>query len=68
MTREERLTLRDILHDFKAGNVEQDYVEAHVECLIEDAVVNSEHKAALRGSLKENPPASPHNTGAPHES
>jgi hypothetical protein len=34
MTREERLTLRAILGDFKKGLVELDYVEAHIDCLI----------------------------------
>jgi hypothetical protein len=39
ITKEERLTLRDILHDYKHHGdvVTQDYVEAHVMCMIEEA-------------------------------
>lgn len=37
MTKEERLTLRDILTDFRKGNVELDYVEAHIGVLVEEA-------------------------------
>lgn len=37
MTQEELLTLRDILNDFKKGNVPLDYVEAHVAVLVEEA-------------------------------
>jgi hypothetical protein len=39
MTEEERLTLRDILHDFKHHGdvVSQEFVEAHIACLVEEA-------------------------------
>lgn len=37
MTKEELLTLRDILTDFRAGKVELDYVEAHVAVLVAEA-------------------------------
>lgn len=38
MTKEELLTLQAILHDFKHNGdvVTQDFVEAHIACLIED--------------------------------
>jgi hypothetical protein len=37
MTKEELLTLRDILTDFRKGLVEIDYVEAHILVLIDEA-------------------------------
>lgn len=43
MTREELLTLRDILTDFRKGNVELDYVEAHIAVLVEEARESGYH-------------------------
>lgn len=37
MTKEELLTLRDILGNFRKGNVQLDYVEAHILVLIDEA-------------------------------
>jgi hypothetical protein len=37
MTREELLTLRDILTDFRKGNVQLDYVEAHIAEMLDEA-------------------------------
>lgn len=37
MDEEELLTLRDILTDFRKGNVQLDYVEAHIAVLLEQA-------------------------------
>lgn len=37
MTQEELLTLRDILTDFRKGNVQLDYVEAHIMEMLDEA-------------------------------
>lgn len=47
MTKEEKLTLRDALKDYKAGHVALDYVEAHVACLIEEAEERIKERLAL---------------------
>jgi hypothetical protein len=50
MTKEELLTLRDILHDFKHNGdvVTQDFVEAHIACIIEEV----EERAELRATAE----------------